>query len=517
MADLNKSTAAWAAFFSRFCRSYLALLRVAREGELRCTLSRIRVRNLIDYNANFDAVTLSGVDQGVNTDSRGRLFARVTGTGPYTVTLYKATGGGGGDAVASGSAAAGADATLTASNASGITGTITLASSVTAETDDLHVLETYLDWRPHAKNVFPSDGTTDKDSLARNEFEDLLDQLAVSFRAQKALIVEAFRRFMIRFGDQAGTQGYGAEFLLDGSSNLITDTPDNGGSGEVNRLVSGLLVSLRLAMEDESNGERDVLKLTVAGAAGVFSSGNTGAGAVASHTPSEHCPAGRHTFTCVDATVGSELFRHDFVPTDGAASKRFSYTGLQVGQSYKGPRGFGPITLTRTLSKTGDGSNLNLAAVSGFTISGESEENTDGGVLYWTIVSNASNWDISFYSSSNRASGDLVAKAENVATDGAFSASPKNGSGLTVNGTIGSGPTSTTQGTIDLQCFQTQNGDLVADTFYVDTTVAAGGGEIQTLFAEELRYYANSDTSGSESISDDLVKANTFPEFAADA
>lgn len=514
MADLGKSQANWNSFFRRVGRTYLALLRVFRLLEDQLTGSSVRVRNVMDANANFDAVSLSGVDIGTNTDTKGQLYARITGGGPYTVTLYKATGGGGGDAVASGSASAGADVTLTASNSSGITGTITLAGSVTAEADDAHYLSCYVDWPLHALNVFNSDGTSDKDSLSRNEFEDLLDELAGDVRGQKAKIRASFARFMIRFADNNGTQGYGAEFLLDGSSSLLTNSPNEDGSGSVTRTITGQLVALRQAMEDDGTaGEQDVVKLAVSGSAGTFASSNDGAGTVSSHTPDEQCPAGRHTFSCTDDTVGRERFSHVFVPSDGGPG--FSVTGPVVGQAYTGPLGFGPITIARTLNKTGDGSNTELAAASSHTVSGETENNTDDGVLHWQIVSNGSNWDLSFYSSSNMASGDLVAKATNVATGAAYVASEKNGSGLTVVGTIGSGPTTTTSGTLDLQVFKSQNSSNVADSFYIDTTVTAGGGEIQTIMTEEFEYPLNSDTSGSESISDDYAKGNTYEEFAA--
>lgn len=317
MADLAKTSSQWKDDFFRRFLAFLQVARVVYEQKKRFTKEREQALNLLDANANFDAVTLSGLKHGVNTDDRGRVFVRVTGTGPYTVTLYKATGGGGGDAVASGSANAGADATLTASNASGLTGTVTLASSVTAETDDAHYLSTYLDWRKHALNVFASDGTTDKDTQSRNEFEDMLVLLARDCDTMLARIVASLTRFAIRFAD--GDQGYGREFLSSGATALISATGRQGGSGEVTRTVQGLLVDLRLAMEDDSNGEQDVVKLTVAGAAGVFASNNTGAGAVASHTPKEHCPAGRHRFVCVDDTVGRERFRHEFTPDEGGA------------------------------------------------------------------------------------------------------------------------------------------------------------------------------------------------------
>lgn len=514
MADLGKSQANWNSFFRRVGRTYLALLRVFRLLEDQLTGSSVRVRNVLDVSSNFDAVSLSGVDIGVNTDTKGQLYARVTGSGPYTVTLYKDTGGGGGDAVASGSANAGADATLTASNSSGITGTVTLAGSVTVEEDDVHYLSCYVDWPKHVLNVFNSDGTSDKDSLSRNEIEDLLDELAGDVRGQKAKIRASFARFLVRFADSNGTQGYGAEFLLDSSNSLLTNSPDEDGSGSVTRTITGLLVALRQAMEDDSTaGEQDVVKLAVAGTAGTFASSNDGAGTVSSHTPDEQSPAGRHKFICTDATIGRERFSHGFVPSDGGPG--YNVSGPIVGQAYTGPLGFGPITIARTLSKTGDGSDLNLDPASAHTVTGENENNTDDGVLHWQIVSNGSNWDISFYSSSNLASGDLVAKATNVATDAAYVASEKNGSGLTVVGVVGSGPTTTTSGTLDLQVFKSQNSNNVSDSFYVDTTVTAGGGEIQTIMTEEFQYPLNSDTSGSESISDDYAKANTYEEFAA--
>lgn len=275
-----------------------------------------------------------------------------------------------------------------------------------------------------------------------------------------------------------------------------------------------MLPELAEAMRDDTDaGERDVLRRVTAGAAGVFSVDNTGAGAVASHTPGEQCPAGRWRFWCVAGADtgqgGSERFDGS-VKIDGT-DEVLTFSGLTVGQPFSGPRGFGPITLTHTFSKTGDNSNNIFAVATAATVSGDrGDANTDNGTLHWSTVANGGNWDISFYKSSNRTTGDLVAQAINVASSTAFVATPKRGSGLTVSWTTG-GTMSATTGTLVLGYFVTENAAGVPDSFEVVTSVTGTPGLIQETMCEEFGFPLNSDTSGNESLSDGYMKASTFP------
>lgn len=523
MADLGKTDAEWTRLLGReFGLCGLAPIRLLREirDRFRLTRTQVRVMNDVDGNVGGD-VTLAGVDPGNNCTELGLFYVRITGSGPYTVSLYKATGGGGSDLMAQGSGSAGATVTLSASNSSGVTGTWKLAGSVTAVIDDSLQVQAFVDFLGLLHTVFTENDGIDDDPHTRAAlaagYATAAARLGEAVAALEAAIASAF------LGNADNPTGRGNDFAQANESSLITDVATDDGDGNVSRLRGGLLEALRLAMAEETTGSTQYLVKRVASAsAGTAASTNQGVGTIASHTPAEKCPAGRITLACVagvdTGNLGSETFDGYFYITD--RDRPTPITGVRVGKTFYGPNGIGPFTITRTLAKTGDvGSNTDLGAVSGFAVSGERNANTDDGVLYWQIVANGSNWDLSFYKSSSKAASSLVAKATNVATGASFTATSQNGSGLQVTGTIGSSPTTTTAGTISLQPFRVTNASGVADKFTITVTVTAGAGRYQTLLAEHFApdgAQLNSTTSGSETISDDYVRANTFAAFAVE-
>lgn len=512
MSDLAKTQAQWNKFLKRELALEVSILRLLREVRDQFRFERTQVV-VLDSRTGFvgtAGISLSGVDLNSNTAVGGFLYARITGAGPYTVTIYKATGGGGGDAVASGSANANATATLTASNSSGITGTWALPSSVSTTTDDTLILFPIVDYRKRARQVY--DGTANRDAATMaatidgiDSVEGLLDQAIASWRG-------TIRRTRTELGLS------GADFM--GRSypeGLIQDSVRQGASGEVTRIRSGFLPELGEAMEDDTvAGEQDILRRVTAAAAGVFDAANTGLGAVASSTPMEHCPAGVWKFRCVAGTDtgqgGSERFDGTFKASD--RDEEFPFSGLIVGQQWTGPFGLGPITLTRTLSKTNDGSNNVFAAASGAVVTGAKDANTDAGVLHVSVTANGGNWDIAFYKSSNRTAGELVAQATNIASSAAFVATEKRGSGITVSWTLGGTVSAIATITLNLNFFVTQNSDGVPDSFSITTSVSGTPGIMQEIIGDELDYSLNSDASGSESVADGYATAGTFPRFS---
>lgn len=92
-----------------------------------------------------DNNTVNIVTSGI---SKQVLYLRITGTSTAIIKLYKATGGGSGDEVATGTltdrAGGGAQA-LVESNSSGLTGSVTLAAGCTNVTDAIIYLEDYHD------------------------------------------------------------------------------------------------------------------------------------------------------------------------------------------------------------------------------------------------------------------------------------------------------------------------------------------------------------------------------------
>ncbi len=522
--DLSKTQAEWDRFLGReFASMILAPAREARESYDKFTRERVQIVPL-NLNGNITALTLTGVDAGNNTSKAGELWARFTANGgDWDVSLYKAAGAGGGDEVASVTALAdGGTSALTEENGSGLGGSITLGAAVVAVANDLYKLLVVVDYPARLPKVWTQVDAIEEDKLSREIATALYAELAALDLAKIDACRRAATRFMLRSPSPPGSNGpnllaRGNVFNRVNETSLSAEVETVDGSGNVTRRRSGIFPTITKNMEDETDGgEQDVVRRVVAASAGAFDAANDGLGTVASTTPMEKCPIGEWRFECEaganTVNLGSESFRWTFVATDGSGIS-LSGSGLRVGRDDTPPRGMSTLRLRRTYSKTGDGSNLNLAAVTTGLFSGETNANTDSGVLYWKIVANGSNWDVEFYKDSSRTA--LVAKATNVATGAALQATAQNASGLTVTWTVGSAPVATTTGTVDCNAFQTKNSSNVPDKFRVTTSITGTPGLIQTILAEEFDAQLNSDASGSETIQDDWAKQGTFAPFLA--
>ena len=522
MTDLARSDSVWLEGFWRKFGLGLRLGRTLLELRDRFSEERIQIQNVMDKNGNVHAddgsITIAGAKLGANTTEDGKVFVRVTGSGPYTVTLYKATGGASGNKVAEGSAAAGAVATLAEQNSSGMTGTLKLAGSVTAEADDAHFLRIYPDWRLEGRKIF--DGANDipgDDSKALDAWNAALDDMADSVDDMLSRLDGYFSEFMVSAANNA--RGYGAEFLKSAETALLSESSRDGGSGEITRLRTGVLFDLFLAMEDNTSGStQTVVRRLLAGAAAVPDANNSGQATVASHVPEDHAEVGTYYLTCV-AGVGSgdggeEQFRVSFVSSEDDTTRTHSEL-LTIGQPYTGERGFGPITMVRTLTKTGDPSHNNLSnPASGWTVTGPTEDNTSAGVLYWKITANGSNWTVGFYKSITLAESDKVSEVLSAATSSSFVASPKNGSGLTISGSVGSSPSTSTSGILTLNFHHVENAAKKPDRYTLEVTQTSTG-LAQRLMAKLLDFKLKSAAAGAEVVPDTLLaEANTWEPFA---
>src|SRR5690606_2685706 len=176
---------------------------------------------------------------------------------------------------------------------------------------------------------------------------------------------------------------------------------------------TGWLPYLGDCMRDETTGgEQGVVARVLSAGAGVFDAGNDGKGSVAAHTPLESAVPGVHVFEVVDDTLGEERFSHQFTSEDGRIVEATD-AGPVVGRLWSGRRGFGPITVKPTLTKTGDDSNTVFVAASGAVVTGHNALNTDDGNLYAKVEANGGHWDVSFYKSATRHASTLVAHAAN--------------------------------------------------------------------------------------------------------
>lgn len=517
MSNLGRSAAEWKALVGEeLAGLILAPMRELRELEDKFTLERTQIRNLGDRASatpHITALTLSGVVYGTNTSADGKIYVRfvVDGSG-WDVNIYKATGGGGGDLVAHVDAlAASGTAALVADNSSGLSGSITLGATITGDTSDNHVLEVVVDYPARLPMVLTQDGTVEDDQFSRRDLQAAYAEVAGLIRQAKARLRAVTERWALASAGNPVARGNA--FTGTSYTVLASDGVSEDSDGNVTRTRTGWFYFLKDAMEDEgTGGEQDVVRRVLAAGAGSFDSGNDGSGTVSSHTPLENALPGTWVFECSDATLGAERFSYLFTSTDSTVIERGT-AGPVVGQQWSGPRGFGPITVTRTLTKSNDGSNNVFAATSGCTVTGENSSNTNDGDIYVSTTANGSNWDISFYKASSRHSSTLVAKATNVAASAAFTATPQNASGLTIAWTLGGTVSAVSNVTLSLNPFKAENANGVPDKFTVAVTLSAGAGLIQTILAEEFGAFLNSDTSGSESISDGCAKAGTFTAY----
>src|SRR5207248_949770 len=89
------------------------------------------------------------------------------------------------------------------------------------------------------------------------------------------------------------------------------------------------------------------------------------------------------------------------------------------------------------------------------------------------------------------------------------------GSGLSGAGVIGSQPISGDTGTLQLNCFQTQNVNNVSDKITVAIAAPASSrGEFQDRLAEVFGYALNSAASGGQTIDERYVTCGTFPAYS---
>jgi hypothetical protein len=523
VTDLGKTAAEWDRLLeAELAGAYIAPMREIYELRDKFRRERTQIWNIGDRASatpHITALTLAGVNYGTNTDKEGRLWVRwVADGGNWDINIYKAAGAGGGDLVAHVDAlAASGTAALVADNSSGLSGSITIGATIAGDVTDRHQLLVVVDYPARLPYIFTGTAGIEDDKFSRQAAERayaaIVDRLTACLEDLRAAATEW------GIAGPNNPIGRASEFVEEEPTELSSDTAVvDTSSGNVRRLRTGLFPTMAQDMEDETTGgEQDVIRRVVAAAAGVFDAGNSGKGTVASHTPSEKTPAARWTFKCIRGSDTGDLGREEFagtaVVTDGSLLPPITLSGLIVEKDWSGPNGIGSIRLRRTYAKTGDGSNLNLAAVTTSLFSGENNRNTDNGVLNWKIEANGSNWDVSFFRSASMIPSMLVAKATNVATGAALNATAQNGSGLAITWTVGSAPVAATTGTISCQPFLVENADGKPDQFEIETSETGTPGLYQKLMGRLFDAALNSDTSGSESISDLAVKVGTFHPF----
>lgn len=522
--NLAKSNSTWLVFWRRLF-AVLSLAREKIEQRDKVAKRRLQVRLAADPKGNTDGeiVVEGNPVPGVNTTTALKLIARVTASSdPRTVTWYKATGAGSGDKVAEGTGNAGTTVTMDEENGSGISGSHPIAGTIDPDDDDTHVIELYPDWRAYFAGVYDGTDPESEDLKSLQAIGDTLDRME---GLHDELVTEAVNLLIKLFvGDpeNRNERPYGSKFLRQSFTALLTDTAVDDGGGAVARRRGGALDALVAAMEDEATGStQTILRRVVAAAAAVAASSNTGQLTLGSHTPEAHMPTGVVRLTCVaglgTGAGGSEQLRVEWASDVDDRTKVYTRP-MRIGQSYRGEDGFGGangITPQRVFSKTGDDSHLHLSAVSAnWSIANESEQNTAAGDLTCKVVADDTNFIFEFYRSANTVSGELVARSPAVAAGAAFVATARNQSRLQINGKAGSAPVDGTTVTLHLNFLVLNDSWTIAVTLSEEGLISRLLAKLPILGGNGYRL--NGAASSSELLSDDYVRANTFPAFSAE-
>lgn len=438
-------------------------------------------------------ITVRGVvlsEEGRNVDADGRIWVRVTANGGnWDWEFFKAKGADPGDLIASDDDVAdGAAVAATEENDSGISIDATSAAAVAAIAGDTYSLQCWV-----------GEPAYDRQIHDQSEQEDgALLNAALAFNVQVADSMDAAIKEAVRAGiSENADLALLTERLWKISSGLpfLQKTPSND-DGVVTVLITGLFQQLYQNWKDNSSGGgvQKVASTTLSAGSPSYASTNQGVGVLTVGTLAPYLEPGQLTLVCVnDDAPGAPRFRVAFAPSDGTGAK-VGAQELTLYKAWDDPEIPIALTLRPTWSKSGDGSNLHLAAVSAIAgVTNLLASNSDDGVLYWKVVAaGGSTFIFKFYKDSSRT--QLVAQSPAVAAAAAFTATQQNNSGLTLSYQAGSAPVDATVGSLDIQPFKKGTSELSPDQIDVAITRSALG-RLQDAAREYLSYRFNQGSS----------------------
>lgn len=524
MTDLGRAQADWDKLF-RELGLFLAPIKYLTEAKRRFRLQPARTQLVVlnDLTAqpgvrSFSNLRFTGTSPLTppsNIDEPMKWYMRITdGAGTATYSVYRATGGGGADLVAEGSALAdsGTDLVLAEQNSSGVSFLIdTNVPTASDLTDQIEILA----FPDFAQRTEILDRSEAQHARVEDAFLDALTDIEVSITSALNRAIQALREFLVsrwavfhKSSDVADTP-------------FVTDETEND-NGLITSLYRGTLESARRNMLDEtvaSGGAQTVVENTFTVGTPAFSSQNefTGNANFSAPTMEEWAIDGEFTLKCIDDTVGQEEFEVTMrrTDTDGILVAK---NNLRIKKTFSDPiLGIRSAVITRADPVITDpGGNDDFAVGSNWTnIAGETETNTDKGTIYLSIEENPTpgTFRINGYRKSTRLVADQVFTTAYVAAATTTPIIPTGvGGNLSGNAATGSAPTDGNQGDINLQTFRQFNSNGVSDEITFSVTVSSRG-QFQRYIADIGQYYLNSATSGSEDIDENYVSAGTFVPY----
>jgi hypothetical protein len=508
MTDLAKTQAQWNTFGREF-GLFLAPLKYLEDAKRKFNLDRTReqVVSVGSLDVDLQGWALDGMHIGTNTSEDGALFVRVvdeTPVGGATINVYKALGAGSGDLVMTGSGANSTTVTLAASNNSGLTGTVVVGVISASVASDAEVVLVCLpDFPLRRQKTF--DGS-------EAEHGEMVEAFNAACRASVTAILQAQQAWAGAL--EVFLTGRGGAFneasLPDTAINPFVSKSSTNDGGVIATLYTGLLENIVENMKDESTAEQFVVQNVLTVGTPAADAANDGKGTLSTPTMEDWPVSGLIQLRCIADAVGAEQF---------ALSVRDRVTGanitaenpLMVKKNYSdGKLGIQTMTLTRTMVVTGGAADFGV--VGSWVIDNESEDNTEDGTIYLKITASGGNWIMAGYSSSSYLTADQVFTTAATAANTTVAIQAVGNSGLSGTAIIGTAPTTTTEGNINLQPFKAQNSDGRPDKFTIDITRGALG-EFQHYLADLVGFALNSTTAGSETLDDSYVSAGTFPGY----
>ena len=477
MANLQKTQAQWTQIFREW-GLFLKILKDLDFARKRYQFTRNVVIEEFEEAGKLGTWSLSGVRLNVNTDHQGVLYGKLLdenpGAGQAKVELY--TDSARTVKVAEGSAVDGFAITLAAVNNSGLTGSVKIGT-IAADDNDWRLVvlqDYYLQPQQVFDNTAPAQAALSDLIVLIEDTGSDLNSLKESIQGdvESDFIETRLREF------------------LNSTNETIISILENDDSGIITITRSGLLVELKDAMEDESvAGAQTVIRNTVASASLSSDPDNVGFGGVVISNIEEYVENGTVILTCTDETIGSETFS---VSQRVAGSNQIinAANDLVVARLFRSVDIGVQIVINRSLSETNDAGNQ----LAGYSFSGETDDNTDNGLLYVNLTDVAGTRTVDVYKDSIRtlkvASGSRVG-------DGTITLGQVNASGLT-----GSIVVIFTVDDIDITIHL--NPFKIGDEFRFELTNDEAG-VIQTVVGRTWKMVLPSVAAGAETIKDGAV------------
>lgn len=485
MPNLSKTQLQFTNLF-RELLAYIRLWRQVRALGSRYTLGRIQVLELNDSSNFLSKWSLSGAVRGTNCTEDGRLYVKITDENPSAghalVQVYMDAGQT--LLVAQGSAADGAVVTLAAQNNSGLSGSVKLATITSSPSNIVLLLSIDETLKVRSAYDISTPGGVAAYKAVTARLQAMGNSMLNALPGIKNDIEQGYMQTKLR------------EFLTSTQPAILNVQETLDSSGDVQIQYLGILADLMDAMS-ENTVAQSVKANAVSSGSPVYDSSNTGLGVLTIDALYQNLESGSLQLLCTSGveTALPETFDVRFISAvDNSVQK--ARQSLKTKQNWKSQPIGVAASLARTITESGDGG----PQLTGWSVSGETRQNTDGGDLYVSLeagtFAGGTNRRVRLYSDAARR--QLVAEGLRTG-DGVVSLAPQTGSGLSATVTLAYSGDNTGI-TLHLNAFA--KGDVITVPLTCDRA-----GYIQTLFADI--WGLPLPTSGSPTLPDSLIEEAT--------